>query len=62
MDSNVLPVYPYRDDGMFIYNAIKNYVSAVLKIYYGNENILNVHGIMRPQFIKRDKSEFSPFE
>ena len=46
---------PYRDDGMLIYNAIKNYVSGVLKVYYGNENILNVHGIKLSQFIKMDE-------
>ena len=36
MDSlDVIPVYPYRDDGLLIYNSIRIYVSRILKNYYG---------------------------
>ncbi|MBG1270171.1 lipoxygenase family protein [Nostoc sp. WHI] len=33
-DVNNLPHYPYRDDGMLLWNVIKNFVSEYLKIYY----------------------------
>lgn len=29
-----LPHYPYRDDGMLLWNAIKDYVAAYLSLYY----------------------------
>ena len=35
LDESVLPNYPYRDDGILLYNALKEYVTNVLKIYYG---------------------------
>ena len=31
----MLPNYPYRDDGILVYNVIKDYVTNVLNIYYG---------------------------
>ena len=34
-DESVLPNYPYRDYGMLLYKAIKDYATGVLKIYYG---------------------------
>ncbi|XP_070552625.1 polyunsaturated fatty acid 5-lipoxygenase-like [Ptychodera flava] len=33
-DPEVIPDYPFRDDAMLIYDAIKNYVSAVVKGHY----------------------------
>ncbi|BCL38283.1 lipoxygenase family protein [Nostoc sp. MS1] len=33
-DPNLLPVYPYRDDGLLIWNAIHQWVSDYLKLYY----------------------------
>ncbi|XP_045601793.1 allene oxide synthase-lipoxygenase protein isoform X3 [Procambarus clarkii] len=34
LDKNVLPYYPYRDDGVPLYNAIKKYVTAVVTHHY----------------------------
>ena len=31
----MLPNYPYRDDGILVYNVIKDYVTNVINIYYG---------------------------
>lgn len=31
---DVLPVYPYRDDALPVYNAIHSYVSDIINIYY----------------------------
>jgi arachidonate 15-lipoxygenase len=33
-DTELLPVYPYRDDGLLIWNAIHEWVSDYLTIYY----------------------------
>jgi len=33
-DQKRLPHYPYRDDGMLVWNAIKKFASNYLKIYY----------------------------
>lgn len=33
-DVNNLPHYPYRDDGMLLWNVIKKFVSEYLQIYY----------------------------
>ncbi|MBD2411011.1 lipoxygenase [Nostoc calcicola FACHB-389] len=33
-DKLKLPHYPYRDDGMLLWNAIKKFVSEYLKLYY----------------------------
>jgi arachidonate 15-lipoxygenase len=33
-DTQLLPVYPYRDDGLLIWNAIHEWVSDYLRIYY----------------------------
>jgi len=35
-----LPDYPYRDDGMLIWNAIHHWVDSYLSIYYQNEQDL----------------------
>jgi arachidonate 15-lipoxygenase len=37
-DINLLPIYPYRDDGLLIWNAIKQWVSDYLSIYYQNDD------------------------
>ncbi|XP_071550914.1 polyunsaturated fatty acid 5-lipoxygenase-like isoform X2 [Panulirus ornatus] len=34
LDENVLPYYPYRDDGVPLYNAIKKYVTTVVSHHY----------------------------
>ena len=33
-DTNVTPHYPYRDDGMLVWEAIEKYVGKYLQIYY----------------------------
>ena len=33
-DPNQLPHYPYRDDGLLLWNAIKTFVSGYLKFFY----------------------------
>jgi arachidonate 15-lipoxygenase len=33
-DKNQLPHYPYRDDGLLLWNAIKTFVSGFLKYFY----------------------------
>lgn len=42
-DTNLLPSYPYRDDGLLIWNAIKKWVVDYLNIYYQNsdDNVQN---------------------
>jgi arachidonate 15-lipoxygenase len=37
-DPNLLPVYPYRDDALLIWNAIHQWVSDYLKLYYPTDN------------------------
>lgn len=37
-DPNLLPSYPYRDDGLLIWNAIKQWVADYLNIYYQNSD------------------------
>ncbi|XP_047475113.1 allene oxide synthase-lipoxygenase protein-like isoform X1 [Penaeus chinensis] len=34
MDKNILPYYPYRDDAVPLYQAIKKYVSTVVRHHY----------------------------
>ncbi|MUG94341.1 lipoxygenase [Scytonema sp. UIC 10036] len=33
-DSNLLPVYPYRDDALLVWDAIHQWVSSYLNLYY----------------------------
>lgn len=40
MDANKLPTYPYRDDGLLIWNAIESWVSDYLSIYYSNDSAI----------------------
>ena len=35
-DPSILPEFPYRDDGLLLYDAIKKYVADIVNIYYGN--------------------------
>jgi arachidonate 15-lipoxygenase len=39
-DSAQLPDYPYRDDGLLIWDAIKTWVSAYLSLYYTSDQQL----------------------
>lgn len=39
-DLSILPDYPYRDDGLLLYDAIKRYVSSVIEARYGTEEEL----------------------
>jgi arachidonate 15-lipoxygenase len=36
-DQSVLPMYPYRDDGLLIWEAIHNWVEAYLGLYYNSD-------------------------
>lgn len=36
-DPNLLPVYPYRDDALLIWNAIHQWVSDYLSLYYATD-------------------------
>lgn len=36
-DPDSLPIYPYRDDGILIWDAIHNWVTAYLKLYYADD-------------------------
>lgn len=36
-DQSVLPVYPYRDDGLLIWGAIHDWVEAYLGLYYNSD-------------------------
>ncbi|HEY9697419.1 MAG TPA: lipoxygenase family protein [Trichocoleus sp.] len=36
-DEKALPVYPYRDDGLLIWQAIHDWVSAYLNLYYQSD-------------------------
>ena len=48
MDKDVLPEFPYRDDGLLVYEAIKTYVSKIIKYYYGKifRLILSISSLM----------------
>jgi Lipoxygenase len=35
LDPNVLPYYPYRDDGLSVFNAIKKYTTRTVNYFYG---------------------------
>ena len=35
LNPDVLPVYPFRDDGLLVYDATKTYVHDVLNKNYG---------------------------
>ncbi|EDV26833.1 uncharacterized protein TRIADDRAFT_63720 [Trichoplax adhaerens] len=37
-DPKILPDYPYRDDGLLVWNCIKNYVAGVVNGHYKNKN------------------------
>lgn len=37
-DASVLPKYPYRDDGMLVWDAIKQWTSEYINIYYSHDN------------------------
>lgn len=37
-DPNLLPNYPYRDDALLIWNAIHEWVSGYLRLYYRSDN------------------------
>nr|KAI8756874.1 allene oxide synthase-lipoxygenase protein [Biomphalaria glabrata] len=39
-DHRVLPCYPYRDDAMLIYKAIKEFVQSYIELYYSTSNLL----------------------
>ncbi|XP_074651881.1 allene oxide synthase-lipoxygenase protein-like isoform X2 [Tubulanus polymorphus] len=39
-EANVCPDYHYRDDGLLLFRAIKNYVSRIVGIYYASDDIL----------------------
>ena len=40
--TDVLPYYPYRDDGMLIWNLLGNYVKEYLDLYYlSDEDVVN---------------------
>ncbi|XP_044181127.1 polyunsaturated fatty acid lipoxygenase ALOX15B-like isoform X3 [Acropora millepora] len=40
LDPSVLPDYPYRDDGLLLYEAIYRYVSSVIEARYDTEDSL----------------------
>jgi arachidonate 15-lipoxygenase len=41
-DINKLPIYPYRDDGLLIWNAIYNWIQAYFSCYYSSDSqVLN---------------------
>jgi hypothetical protein len=35
LDPAILPYYPYRDDGVPLYRLIREYVTKVVKFFYG---------------------------
>lgn len=39
-DPSVLPDYPYRDDGLMLYNAINKYVTSIVEARYDEEETL----------------------
>ncbi|MBD2355973.1 lipoxygenase [Tolypothrix sp. FACHB-123] len=36
-DRNLLPIYPYRDDALLVWDAIRQWVSDYLKLYYATD-------------------------
>jgi arachidonate 15-lipoxygenase len=36
-DSTALPLYPYRDDALLVWDAIQDWVKAYLSLYYAND-------------------------
>ncbi|KAK8746647.1 hypothetical protein OTU49_017121 [Cherax quadricarinatus] len=41
LDTDILPYYPYRDDGVPLYNAIKKYVTTVVTHHYDTADKLS---------------------
>ncbi|WP_371357385.1 lipoxygenase family protein, partial [Hydrocoleum sp. CS-953] len=39
-NSDTLPIYPYRDDGQLIWDAIYNWVNDYLSIYYTSDDVI----------------------
>ncbi|WAR22078.1 ALOX8-like protein [Mya arenaria] len=39
-DKEVIPNYPFRDDALLTYNAIKRYVGMYVNLYYASDNVL----------------------
>jgi arachidonate 15-lipoxygenase len=37
-DATALPIYPYRDDGLLVWEAIHQWVGAYLGLFYGSDN------------------------
>jgi arachidonate 15-lipoxygenase len=37
-DPTALPIYPYRDDGLLVWEAIHQWVGAYLELFYGSDN------------------------
>jgi hypothetical protein len=43
LEPEILPYYPYRDDGVPLYKLIRDYVTKVVNFFYGrNRNILSI--------------------
>jgi arachidonate 15-lipoxygenase len=40
-DSSLLPIYPYRDDGLLVWNAIHDWVAAYLGLFYSSDADVN---------------------
>ena len=38
-DIDALPLYHYREDALLIWDAIANFVTSVLELYYKNDEV-----------------------
>ena len=56
-DPSVLPDYPYRDDGLMLYNAINKYVTSIVEARYGKENHWSLCALFSKYSISRKKVE-----
>mmetsp|Transcript_34 Transcript_34/g.85 ORF Transcript_34/g.85 Transcript_34/m.85 type:complete len:1180 (+) Transcript_34:173-3712(+) len=39
-DSKILENYPFRDDGRLVMNAIENYVTRIVNLFYANDDVV----------------------
>jgi arachidonate 15-lipoxygenase len=56
-DTELLPVYPYRDDGLLIWNAIYEWVCDYLSIYYRTED-----DVQKDTYIQKWATEVQAFD
>ena len=47
MDQEALPLYPYRDDGLAVWNALKDWVNAYIRLHYDSDSAVTGDDILQ---------------